>query len=97
MWKSALFATAAVLMGIWLLIFSQIDFLIPYKHVLVRQYGASIAIFFGLLAVNIYFFCFLIARLILLRDTGRKLIHIEKQLREGSIAHELSDRLSAEE
>lgn len=97
MWKSALFATAALLMGIWLTIFSQVDFLIPYKHVIVSQYSARICLYFGMLAVNLYFLCFLIARLILLRDTGRKLVHIEKQLREGSIAHELSDRLSAEE
>ena len=72
-------------------------FLIPYKHVIVQQYGARISIYFGLVTINLYFLCFLIARLILLRDTGRKLVHIEKQLREGSIAHELSDRLSAEE
>ena len=97
MWKSALFATAAMLMGMWLALFSQIDFLIPYKQVLVQQYGGRIALYFGMVTVNLYFCCLLIARLILLRDTGRKLVHIEKQLRQGSIAHELSDRLNAEE
>ena len=37
MWRNALFATAATLMGLLLLIFSQLDFLIPYKRLLLHH------------------------------------------------------------
>lgn len=97
MWKNALFATAAVMLALLLLVFSQLDFLIPYKRVLANQYGTKMLIFLGLLAVNLYSFCFLIARKIMLQDAGRKLIHMEKQMREGSLVQELSTRLNSEE
>lgn len=97
MWRNALFATAATLMGIALAVFSQIDFLIPYKRVLVVQHGFGLAVYTGMLAVNLFALYAWITRKLLLKDTGRKLAHVEKQLREGNIVHELSDRLSTEE
>jgi hypothetical protein len=39
-----------------------------------------------------------VARRLLLKDTGRKLAHVEKQLRtRDTIARDLSERLAAEE
>ena len=97
MWRNALFATAATLVGIALAVFSQVDFLIPYKRLLIREHTADLFIFTAMLAVNLFAGYAWLTRKLLLKDTGRKLAHIEKQLREGNIAHELSDRLSAEE
>lgn len=97
MWRNALFATASTLLGIGLAVFSQIDFLIPYKHVLVERQGFNLAVFTGMLAINLFAFYALLTRKLLLKDTGRKLAHLEKQLREGNIVHELSDRLSTED
>jgi hypothetical protein len=97
MWRNALFATFATLMGLLLLFFSQMDFLIPYKRLLVHYYWQGAAVYFILLSINLFAAYMAITRKLLLKDTGRKLAHLEKQLREGSIVHELSDRLSAEE
>lgn len=97
MWRNALFATAATLMGFVLVLFSQVDFLIPYKRLLVHYYWQEAAIYFGLLSLNLFAGYMALTRKLLLKDTGRKLAHLEKQLREGNIVHELSDRLSAEE
>jgi len=39
---------------------------------------------------------FWITRKLLLKDTGRKLVHLEKQLQAGEVARDLSDRLHVE-
>jgi len=97
MWQNALFATFAVLMGLLILLFSQLDFLLPYKHVLLARYTAPFAIYLTLLAVNLFGLFFVVTRWLFLKDTGRKLAHVEKQLRSGRVAHELSERLRSEE
>ena len=97
MWRNALFATAAVLMGVLILLFSELDFLIPYKHVLLAQYTVPVSIYLALLGVNLFALFFLATRHLFLKDTGRKLAHVEKQLRAGKVAHELSERLKNEE
>jgi hypothetical protein len=97
MWKNAIVATTVVLMGILIALAGVLDFLSPYKSVLFHQYGGAIAIYFTLLAVNLYAGFFLLTRFLFLKDTGKKLVHLEKQLRDGSIPHDLGDRLTAEE
>ena len=97
MWRNALFATVAVLMGGGILLFSQLDFLIPYKRVLLARYAVAMAVYAVLLAANLYALFFLLTRKLFLKDTGRKLAHIEKQLRSGSLSYELGERLSREE
>ena len=97
MWKNAMVATAVLLMGVLIVLAGQLDFLAPYKLVLLQQYGCVIALYLGLLAVNFYAFFFLLTRKLFLKDTGQKLVHLEKQLRGGSLPHEIGDRLAAEE
>ena len=97
MWQNALFATLAVLLGLLILLFSQLDFLLPYKRVLLARYMAPFAVYVALLGVNLFALFFLVTRHLFLKDTGRKLAHLEKQLRSGTVAHELSDRLRSEE
>ena len=96
MWKNALFATVALLMSFVLTLFGQLDFLAPYKTLLLHQYGWKIGLYFGLLAVNLYAVFFLLTRKLFLKDTGTKLVHLEKQLRDGSLPHELGQQLSRE-
>jgi hypothetical protein len=93
MWRNALFATFAVLTGLLLLLFPQIDFLLPYRHVLLAHYSVPFAIYTLLLAVNLFALFFVVTRHLFLKDTGRKLEHVEKQLRSGTVAQELSERL----
>jgi hypothetical protein len=97
MWRNALFATAATLMGLLLLIFSQLDFLIPYKRLLLHHYWQEAAVYIAFLSLNLFAAYMALTRKLFLKDTGRKLAHLEKQLRQGGLVHELSDRLNAEE
>jgi len=97
MWQNALFATVTTLTGLLILLFSRLDFLIPYKHVLLARYSVPFAVYAALLGVNLFAFFFLLTRQLFLKDTGRKLAHMEKQLRAGTVAEELSERLRSEE
>jgi hypothetical protein len=96
MWRNALVATITVLTGFLLLALVQLDFLMPYKHYLLARYGTAILVYLGLLAVNLFGLFFWTTRKLLLKDTGRKLVHLEKQLRAGEVARDLSDRLQGE-
>ena len=96
MWQNAIVATGTVLLAVVLVLFSELDFLVPYKTVLFHRYGVAISIYALLFAANLYAAFFLLTRKLFLKDTGTKLVHLEKQLREGSLPHELSQQLSRE-
>lgn len=89
------FATTIIFIAIGFLLLQECSFLIPYRALLLEKYGRDIALFAGLLFFNIFALMYLIVRKLLLKETGRKLAHIEKQIRTGeSISEELSRRLS---
>jgi len=96
MWRNALVATITVLVGFVLLVVMQLDFLLPYKHYLIAEYRAPVLVYLGLLAVNLFGLFFWATRKLLLKDTGRKLVHLEKQLRAGEVVRDLSERLHRE-
>lgn len=88
------FATTILFMalGFWLL--QECEFLIPFRELLWTKYAKVIAAFGALLFFNIYAGLYFAVRKLLLKETGRKLAHVEKQLRTGrSISDELTDRL----
>ncbi|MGB7220215.1 MAG: hypothetical protein WBD07_15560 [Vicinamibacterales bacterium] len=92
------FLAAMVLLVLAFLVLGQIEFLAPYKYVLFGQYlwvilGALVLVF-----LNLFACCYLAGRALFLRDTGRKLAHVERQLRTtDTIVQDLSDRLAHEE
>ena len=91
---SAVFITTLLFMAIGILLLQECQFLIPYRHVLFITYGSAIAAFGAALFVNLLAAVYMICRVVFLKDTGRKLAHLEKQLRSGdSLAEELSRRL----
>lgn len=94
MWKNALFASTLTVVVIFLGLLSQMQFLVAYKQLLTQFYWQEISVYFGLIWINLYAFYFLATRKLFLKDTGRRLSHIEKQLREGNIVDELPERLS---
>jgi hypothetical protein len=88
------FATTILFMGVGFFLLDQCRFLIPYKSLLVERYGATILLFAAVLFINIYAAVYFAVRKLLLKETGRKLAHVEKQLRTGqSISQELTERL----
>ena len=93
MWRNALFATGCILLATFLGLMSQLDSLLPYKRVIAARYMFSIFVYAGLVTVNLFAFFFVLTRLLLLKDTGRKLQHAQRQLRSGSLAVDHGEHL----
>ena len=88
------FATTILFMAAGFFLLDQCRFLIPYKSLLIERYGTTIMLFAAVLFVNIFAALYFGVRKLLLKETGRKLAHVEKQLRTGqSISEELTERL----
>ena len=91
---NAVLATTVIFLALGLFLLQECRFLIPYRHVLFVKYGPSIAIFGAALFVNLFAAIYVGCRKLFLKDTGRKLAHLEKQLRTGpSISDDLARRL----
>ena len=95
--NSAFLAAMLLLDGGFLLL-EQVTFLRPYRRLLLERY---LWILVGSLAVvflNLFALCYLAGRHLFLKDTGRKLAHLEKQLQTGdTIVRDLSERLASED
>jgi hypothetical protein len=88
------FATTVIFLALGFFLLQECSFLIPYRTLLVEKYGRVIALYALALFFNLFALIYLVVRKLLLKETGRKLAHIEKQLRSGeSISEELSRRL----
>src|SRR5579859_7558452 len=88
------FATTVLFLALGFLLLDQCRFLIPYRSLLIQKYGAHILLFAAVLFINIYAALYFAVRKLLLKETGRKLAHVEKQLRTGqSISEELTEHL----
>ena len=92
------FLAAMILLLLAFSILGQVEFLAPYRHVIFVQHlwvvvGGLVVVFLNLFAV-----CYLAGRGLFLKDTGRKLAHVERQLRTtDTVVRDLSDRLAEEE
>jgi hypothetical protein len=82
---NALLVTVAVLLayGFWLM--DQLKFMAPYKGVLFHEYGPLILISAGTLFLNVFAAVLLLQRKFFLKDTGRKLSHLDQQFHVGQI------------
>ena len=83
---NTLLATIAILLavGFWLL--GELKFLIPYRHILIHQYGGVILLWIAVLFVNVFAGVYAIQRKFFLKDTGRKLSHVDNQALAGHFA-----------
>jgi len=79
-------ATIAILMavGFWLL--GELKFLIPYRHTLIHKYGGVILVWIAVLVMNVFAWVYAIQRKFFLKDTGRKLSHVDNQALAGHSA-----------
>ena len=76
---NALLLTIALLLayGFWLL--DQLKFMAAYKSVLFHAYGHAILLGIGVLFLNVFGAALAINRKFFLKDTGRKLSHLDRQ------------------
>jgi len=80
---NALILTIAILLAIGFWLMGELKFFIPYKAVLLHQYGTAILAFVAVLFMNVFAVAFAVNRKFFLKDTGRKLSHLDKQLQAG--------------
>ena len=89
------FLAMLVLGVLCFLLLEQLAFLAPYRRFILHNYlwvivGSLVVVF-----LNLFAFFYAINRRLFLKDTGRKLAHVDKQLRTAdTIVQDLSERLS---
>jgi hypothetical protein len=81
---NALIITIAILLALGFWLMGELKFLIPYRFILIHHYGAVILAWFAILFVNIFAGVYVIQRKFFLKDTGRKLSHVDKQVVSGN-------------
>ena len=82
---NALLITIAFLLayGFWLM--GELKFMASYKDVLLHAYGGWILAFASVLFFNVFGAVLLLQRKFLLKNTGRKLSHLDRQFQVGQI------------
>ncbi len=88
---NAALVTSIVFLGLIFFLMGQLRFLTPWRDLILHQYWQAIAIYCGLLFVNLFAAVIYFQRKFLLKDAGQKLAHFEKQIHSGN--HELSGEI----
>jgi presenilin-like A22 family membrane protease len=92
------FLAAMVLVLLIFFLMGQLSFLAPYKRFILQQYLWVIVSSLVIIFVNLFALFYAINRRLFLKDTGRKLAHVEKQLlTPDTIVRDLSERLAQDD
>jgi hypothetical protein len=94
---NAILLTIAILLayGFWLL--DELKFMAPYKALLFHEYGEVILAAASVLFLNVFGAALLIQRKLFLKDTGRKLSHLDEQFHVGHMEPPMSPEAGAKE
>jgi hypothetical protein len=95
--NSAFLAAMLVLLVLfWVM--GELEFLVPYKHAILPGYLWVIVGSIVVLFLNIFALFYTATRWLFLKETGRKLAHVERQLQTpDTVVRDLSERLAREE
>jgi hypothetical protein len=96
MLANALILTIAILLALGFWLMNELKFLIPYKHILLHQYGVLLLAWLSVVFVNLFAGVYAVQRKFLLKDTGRKLSHIDRQVAAGHAPVPAPDALPEE-
>ena len=90
---NALLITIAAMLAIAFTLMVELRFFIPFKVLIWRAYSSYLLSYCGLLFANIFAAAFVLNRKFFLKDTGRKLAHLDKQFNAGQseVPAEVSD------
>jgi hypothetical protein len=92
------FLAAMVMVLLLFVLMDQLSFLVPYKRLIFTRYLWVVVTAIAALFLNLFALFYTITRRLFLKDTGRKLAHVDRQLlTPDTIVRDLSDRLSREE
>ena len=91
---TSVFLTSILMLAVGFYVVGELKFLAPYRELLWHRYAPVIGWFLLAVFGNLFAVIYAINRKLFLKDTGKKLAHVEKQIRTGSsISEELSQRL----
>ena len=82
---NALLLTIALLLAYMFWLMDQLKFMAPYKDILIHAYGSLVVISSAVLFLNVFGAVLLLQRKFFLKDTGRKLSHLDQQFQVGQI------------
>ena len=82
---NALLLALAFLLAIAFYLMGELKFLVSYRAFLFHEYAWALSIFFGTLFLNFFAGTFVLIRKFFLKDTGRKLSHVDKQFHVGDV------------
>lgn len=82
---NALLVAVAILLGYLFWLMGELKFLAHYRNILSHFYGNIILAWFGFLFLNVFAAVYLIERKFFLKDTGRKLWHVDTQANRGYV------------
>jgi magnesium-transporting ATPase (P-type) len=84
-------------LGFWLM--HELHFLVPWRSLILHRYLQSITLYCALLFANILGLAIWIERKFFLRDTGRKLRHLDQEIHTGNseLSEEILSRFGDEE
>ena len=95
--NSAFLAAMILLIGV-LELLSELTFLAPFKRLIIGEHLSVILASVVVVFLNLFAAIYWLGRRLWLKDTGRKLEHIERQLRTtDTVVRDLTKRLSTEE
>ena len=83
-------------LSVWLI--GELRFLVPWRSLILHEYAKSIAIYCGLLFANMLGLAIWVERKFFLRDTGRKLKHLDQEIHSGQskLSQEITDQFPEE-
>ena len=91
--NSACLAAMVLVLMLFVLV-DQLSFLAPYRRLILAQYLWVIVGLLVVLFVNLFALFYSVTRRLFLKDTGRKLAHVDRQLlTRDTIVRDLSERL----
>jgi hypothetical protein len=93
MLANAIFVATVIFLALAFTLMGQLRFLIPWRALLWHQYWRGILFYCFLLFSNILGLTIWVERKLWLRDTGRKLKHLDQEIHSGQ--NELSDEILA--
>lgn len=80
---NSLFVAVALLLALSFWLMNELKFFVPYKAVLFHEYGPTILLYAAVLLLNLFAGTLALVRKFFLKDTGRKLFHLDRQLHLG--------------
>jgi len=94
MFANAVFTATLIFLALGFGLSHELTFLIPWRSLILHSYLPSIALYCALLFANILGLATWVERKFFLRDTGRKLKHLDQEIHTDK--SELSDEILAQ-